>query len=287
MKALTRRWKSLRATVRHALWPTRSLTVCRALLRGKAGLEIGGPSEIFADIGALPLYSLVDRLDNCDFAHQTVWRESIREGRHFTFHPKRPPGYQYVREAVDLHGVPSAQYDIVLSSHNLEHIANPLRALREWLRVLKEDGVFVLVVPHRDGAFDHRRPVTPVAHLVEDEENGIGEDDLTHLPEILALHDRAKDASMPSVEEFKRRSERNVENRCLHHHVFTTETVLALLDRVGLQILAVDPLYPYHIVAVSRKLAGGRAPDNHAWLDTNAEYRSRSPFPSDRHSSIA
>jgi SAM-dependent methyltransferase len=284
MKALTRRWKSLRATVRHTLWPTRSLTICRSLLQGKIGLEIGGPSSIFTDIGALPLYALVGRLDNCNFSHQTVWEGAIREGRHYAYHPKRPPGYQYVREAVGLHGIPSATYDVVLSSHNLEHNANPLLAVREWLRVLKEDGVLVLVVPHRDGSFDHRRPVTSLAHLVEDDARGVGEDDLTHLPEILALHDLSKDPGKESFEAFKRRSERNVENRCLHHHVFVTETVAALLDRAGLHIRAIERIFPLHIVAVGQKPLLGTAPDNRAWLDANAEAdcRLQSPFPSDR-----
>ena len=31
-------------------------------------------------------------------------------------------------------------YDVLLSSHTLEHIANPLRALSEWKRIVGDDG---------------------------------------------------------------------------------------------------------------------------------------------------
>ena len=46
-----------------------------------------------------------------------------------------------------------------------------------------------LVVPHKDKTFDHNRPVTSLNHLEEDLDNDVDEDDLTHLPEILELHD--------------------------------------------------------------------------------------------------
>jgi len=43
--------------------------------------------------------------------------------------------------------------------------------------VLGRGGMLVLVVPHPKRTFDHRRPVTTMAHLLEDERGETGEDD--------------------------------------------------------------------------------------------------------------
>jgi predicted SAM-dependent methyltransferase len=40
-------------------------------------------------------------------------------------------------------------FDFVYSSHLLEHIVDTEGALREWLRVLSEDGYLILYLPHK------------------------------------------------------------------------------------------------------------------------------------------
>lgn len=39
---------------------------------GKSGLEIGGPSAIFSRKSTLPIYALLNRLDNCQFASKII-----------------------------------------------------------------------------------------------------------------------------------------------------------------------------------------------------------------------
>ncbi len=147
-------------------------------LNGKSALEIGGPSWIFGARGLMPLYRILNTLDGCNFDTRTVWEGSLQEGPgNFRYDKRIPAGHQYIRDAVDLHGLESEQYDVVLSSHCIEHVANPLKAISEWLRILKADGCFVLVVPHKEGTFDHKRLVTPWEHLVHDFERAVGEDD--------------------------------------------------------------------------------------------------------------
>jgi SAM-dependent methyltransferase len=254
----------------------------RPLLASKVGLEIGGPSSVFGRRGLFPVYAIVRGLDNCNFGRNTIWEGAIREGSTFRYDTQHAPGYQYILEATDLAVIPSNTYDFVLSSHTLEHMANPLQALREWLRALKAPGLLVLVLPHKDGTFDHRRPVTPLEHLVEDFERGTTDDDLTHLPEILARHDLSRDLEAGDFAAFKARSERNFENRCLHHHVFDSEAVVGLINYVGLELRALEPMRPYHIFAVAEKRSGGQPPHNQAFWGKSAAYRRRSPFPSDR-----
>jgi SAM-dependent methyltransferase len=252
------------------------------LLAGKVGLEIGGPSSVFGRRGLFPVYPIVGGLDNCNFSQITIWEGTIAQGATFRYDGQQTPGYQYILEATELAVIPSSTYDFVVSSHTLEHIANPLRALQEWLRVLKEHGFLVLIVPHKDGTFDHRRPVTPLEHLVEDLERGTLEADLTHLPEILTLHDLSRDPEAGDFAAFKARSEQNYTNRCLHHHVFDSHAVVGLIDYLGLKLHAVEPVRPFHIFAVAEKLSGREIPHNDAFLADRAEYRRVSPFPSDR-----
>ena len=46
--------------------------------------------------------------------------------------------------------VPDGMYDWVYSSHCLEHLHHPLRALREWWRLVRVGGKLVVVVPDED-----------------------------------------------------------------------------------------------------------------------------------------
>jgi hypothetical protein len=92
----------------------------------------------------------------------------------------------------------------------------------------KEGGTLVLILPRKESNFDHRRPVTTFNHLLEDYKNDIGEDDLTALEEVLRLHDLRMDYRAEGMENFKKRSEDNFNNRCLHHHVYD----LALLETI-------------------------------------------------------
>ena len=255
-----------------------TLYLYRSALSGRAGLEIGGPSGLFSDEGPLPIYRDVATLDNCLYSATTIWTGTV-QGR-FEYHPRKRPGNQIICEASDLRPVPDAHYECVLASHCLEHVANPLRALGEWKRVLKDDGVLLLVLPHRDGTFDWRRPRTPLAHMVSDYKRNVGEGDLTHLAEILELHDLSKDKAAGSPEQFRQRCLANLANRAMHHHVFDTRCAIELVDRAAFQVIRVDTFQPYHIIILARRSDKGT--DNQRFMGNSAEYRNRSPFPSDR-----
>lgn len=252
----------------------------RSRLAGKRAIEIGGPSDIFGDQGPLPIYRVVDAVDNCLYSRQTIWTGKVNLGQTFQYHSRKPPGTQYTCEATDLKPIADRSYECVLASHCLEHVANPLCALAEWKRVLKDDGLLLVVLPHKDETFDWRRPVTTLTHMIEDYEKQIGEDDLTHLSEILELHDLARDLGAGSPEQFRMRSLENRVNRALHHHVFDTATAVQLVDRANFQVMQVNNFKPYHIAILASSCSG--KPDNARFLGQGAKYRHSSPFPSDR-----
>lgn len=230
-----------------------SFQACESLFIGKTGIEIGGPSQVFARNGIFPVYPIAGHLDNCNFGDTTVWEGELKQGQTFQFDRNKPIGRQYIAEATAMECIASNTYDFVLSSHVLEHTANPILALSEWKRLLKNHGTLVLLLPHKDKTFDHRRPVTTMEHLIADYKARTTEGDLTHMPEILALHDLERDPEAGDMAAFQTRSMRNFENRCLHHHVFDTALAISLVEYMGMQIQAVEEIPPFHILVVAQK----------------------------------
>jgi SAM-dependent methyltransferase len=252
------------------------------MVRGRRCLEIGGPSPLFARNGPLPLYPLAETIDNCTFAQTTLWQADVREGRTFSYDAERRPGRQFIAEATDLTGIADGTYAVVLASHVIEHVANPLRALSEWARVLQEDGTLVLVVPHRETTFDHSRPLTTIDHLIEDFERDVDEDDPTHVAEFVALLDLDRDPERRTREELATLAADVLATRFVHHHVFDTRLVVAMLDRAGFALLSLSTALPFHIVAIARRPANGEPPSNDAFLAADAAWVGTSCFPSDR-----
>ena len=185
-----------------------------------------------------------------------------------------------IRDATNLAGISDGAYDVLLSSHTLEHLANPLKALAEWTRVVGSGGHVILVVPHLENTFDHRRPVTTLAHLEADLARSTDEDDDTHLREFMQTCDLRRIPERLSRQEFEARTKRHVENRTIHHHVFDSELVVRLLDRARFQLLSVEPTLPFHIVAVAQ--ASRQKVDNEPFLSQGAAWRQTSAFKRDR-----
>jgi SAM-dependent methyltransferase len=172
-----------------------------------------------------------------------------------------------------------ARYDCLLSSHTLEHLANPIGALLAWKRLLRPDACLLLVVPHRDRSFDRRRPITDFTHLLEDFHSGVGEDDMTHVEEALKLHDYQW-GDGTDRRAFREALRENFDRRTLHHHVFDTELVGRIVDFAGFQLRALEPCPLFHVIAVGELTSAGA--DNTEFLGSSAAWRRESPFPSDR-----
>jgi len=62
--------------------------------------------------------------------------------------------------------------DFVISSHVIEHFPDPIKALREWYRVVKPGGYLYIIAPHKERTFDKERPRTTLAELIERHETG-------------------------------------------------------------------------------------------------------------------
>ena len=217
--------------------------------KNKSGLEIGGPSPAFMKNGYMPIYKIMGTLDGVDFSNSTVWVENIEEIKGFIINGKSV-GKMYITDATDLTQIHDNTYDFILSSNNIEHIANPMKAMEQCMLKLKPNGVLVMVVPRKEVNFDHKRETVKFTHLLDDYNNCIDEHDLTHLDEILELHDLPIDPPAGTFEQFKERSLKNYENRCLHHHVFNLNVLEQMCRYFKLtSILKKETKWDYIIVA--------------------------------------
>jgi SAM-dependent methyltransferase len=193
--------------------------IIASLVLDKVGLEIGGPSNEYQCV-----YQNVKSLDNVVFSINTVWANHTNE---FTYNGKNL-GSVIISDAVNISLVKNEVYDFVFSSHSLEHIANPLKAIGEWLRIIKNNGHIIIIVPEKSACFDHKRNYSKFSTLLTQYEKNVGEDDLSTLPEILLNHDLPMDPPAGNFEAFTKRSLDNFNNRCLHHYVYSDLLLLEI-----------------------------------------------------------
>lgn len=196
----------------------------KEISNGKNGVEIGGPSSSTGTI----VYQNAKCVDNVIFSNDTIWS---KHNKCYNYYENKQ-GVVIVNDAVNITRVQDEIYDFVFSSHSLEHIANPLKAIHEWLRIIKKNGHIIIVVPEKSRCFDHKREYSKFATLLSQYENHADEDDLSTLPEILRKHDLKMDPDANDVASFTKRSLDNFENRTLHHYVYNDELLMEICKYV-------------------------------------------------------
>ncbi len=101
--------------------------------------------------------------------------------------------------------------DFVIASHVVEHLAAPIWAISEFIRVVRPGGYIVLVLPDRRLTFDRDRDPTPIEHLIREHSRGVREVDDLHVREFLA---KTGGGMQPSGEEIALHRERSVHAHC-------------------------------------------------------------------------
>lgn len=225
--------------------------ICK-IFTNKKGIEIGGPSSILGKKGFLPIYNYNLSLDNANFSNQTIWEGNLIEGNQFKI--DKSTFKQLIREASNLRQIEDSTYEFLISSHNIEHLANPLKAIIEWKRVVKPNGYFLFILPNKEGTFDHKRPVTTIDHLIDDLNKNTEESDDTHFEEILKLHDLSRDPGGLSFEDFYKRTIKNYENRCVHHHVFNLSLLEEIAKYSKIKILHLTKFSKIHLVLIGENI---------------------------------
>jgi ubiquinone/menaquinone biosynthesis C-methylase UbiE len=230
----------------------RTLIKVAFALRGTHGLEIGGPSTFFGMKSSFPIYLFAKNIDGVNYSAQTIWEGTLQQGKTYNYYGDRM-GIQYITEATNLQDIPNEHYDFVLSCHSLEHVANPIKALYEWKRVIKKEGFLILVLPDKRYTFDVNRPYTLFNHLVEDYKAGIDEHDTTHFEEILQYHDIQKDAGVENEFQLKEKLKDNYSKRTAHHHVFSQDVVKKMLQYCGFTLKHQQEVNSLHLITLATK----------------------------------
>ncbi|MFH0784971.1 MAG: methyltransferase domain-containing protein, partial [Pseudomonadota bacterium] len=86
----------------------------------------------------------------------------------------------------ELSTIPDNSYDFCISNHVLEHLEDPLKALCNWIRILKVKGILYLSIPLPYNIVDKHRQPTPISHIVED--FGLIEKDMHKFSEFRRIH---------------------------------------------------------------------------------------------------
>lgn len=120
----------------------------------------------------------------------------------------------YISDAHSLPKIEDASLDYVCASHVLEHLTNPIKAIREWSRILKPGGVLWLKVPDKRKTFDVSRERTKLSHLIEDFERDVPIDDPTH------IEDNNKNTTPP----------RSQNHPYIHNHVWMLEDIVEVFE---------------------------------------------------------
>lgn len=62
-------------------------------------------------------------------------------------------------------------WDFVINSHVLQYFYDPIRAVEEWLRVVKQGGYVFMIIPHKDRTFEWNKPRTRLTEIIERHEH--------------------------------------------------------------------------------------------------------------------
>jgi SAM-dependent methyltransferase len=220
------------------------------LLSHKKGLEIGGPSPAITKIG---IYTAPESLDNVNFCQNTLWNIN-EEGKPYTFKDKTIPGQVYIADLVNLTPFQDRTYDFVVASHVMEHLVNPLLGLSEITRVLKHNGLCILILPDKRYTFDHLRPTTDLQELVQHFQNNRDEKDvMDHVESIVKDYDLTMDRPAGTKDQFIKRCMDHQNNRALHVHVFDFQLIIECLRYFNYDILAVQSVHPCHQLVIGIK----------------------------------
>ncbi len=130
-----------------------------------------------------------------------------------------------VDDATTLETVPDDSQDFVVANHFLEHTEDPVAVLKTFLRVTKPGGVVYLAVPDKRKTFDSERPVTSVAHVLSDYEDGPERSREGHYREFAQFVEGVTDADLAAHVAGAMENDRYH----IHFHVWTHDAFLTLL----------------------------------------------------------
>ena len=211
----------LLATGTRAYWTYRE-DLARRYLRG-TGLEIGAlttPLRLPPGVSA----RYVDRLPR----DELVALEGP-ELRRAGIDPERIVDVDHVADGSTLDGIDDESADFVIACHVLEHVPDPVAGLENLVRVVRDDGTVLIVLPDGRLTFDRHRALTSTGHVLRDHTSGPQVSERDHYLEWARdIEGLDGAAAARRASEFERDDARH------HFHVWDLERFLELLNHLDL-----------------------------------------------------
>lgn len=131
--------------------------------------------------------------------------------------------------AEDLSSFGDDSLDFVIANHLFEHLEYPIKALLEFQRVLRPGGVLYLALPDKRKTFDQKRQLTTADHVIEEERQGLADQNRRAHYLDWAENVDGKDAGAPT--------EAHADHLMaipysIHFHVWRPDTFLDFLSAV-------------------------------------------------------
>lgn len=153
-----------------------------------------------------------------------------------------------------LETIPDGREDFVIASQFIEHCQNPVRAIVNMLRVLRNGGHILLTVPDKRFTFDKDRPITTNEHILEECLHGTESTRRGHFLEFARFCNgmETPDAIAKSADDMM------ASGYSIHYHVWDSEAFIRFLlfakERFGLPFeLALTCRNGEELIVVLRK----------------------------------
>jgi SAM-dependent methyltransferase len=154
--------------------------------------------------------------------------------------------------------LPDGTEDFVVACQFIEHCENPVRALVNMLRVVKNRGFVLLTVPDKRFTFDKDRPITTNDHIMDECLHGCRATAREHYREYVRLVDKAEERDVEA------RVDRYIDTQSsIHYHVWDSDAFLKFLlffkERLALpcEIFATTQNGNELMVALQKRVDGG------------------------------
>ncbi len=138
---------------------TANSEIVNKYLIGLKGIEIGGAA--YADYGIDAIK--IDRINILSDSNNAYYLEQLKLKGFIQ-------NIDIISNGDDL-PFKDNTVDFVFTSHVLEHFFDPIKALKEWYRVTKNNGYVFMIIPHKERTFDKDRERTTLQELI-DRHNG-------------------------------------------------------------------------------------------------------------------
>jgi predicted SAM-dependent methyltransferase len=131
-------------------------------------------------------------------------------------------------------------YDFCISNHVLEHLEDPIKALYNWMRILKPKGLLYMSIPLPHNIVDKYRQPTTIAHIIEDhglmmrDSEKYGKERHSHYLDFVRSTNFSESANNEFIN--RKTAELLEMNYSIHFHVFSEETLLRMIDCVAQRI---------------------------------------------------